>query len=249
MTALSNDPDRASDRADRFHTTHWSVVLAAGGDTSPEAKAALETLCRAYWPPLYAFLRRRGHDVHQAQDLTQGFFTRLLEKRDLRLPDPARGRFRSFLLAALRHFEANDWDRRRAEKRGGDQPPISLDLDRAESEYRLHPAHEETAERVYERRWAFAVLDHALARVGEEYERSGKGRVFEVLKPFLVRDPAATSYREAASSLELSESAVKVSAHRLRGRFRTVLRAEIAQTVESADDVEEEIRALFAAIP
>lgn len=234
----------------RFRTTHWSVVLAAGGaSSSPEAKAALETLCRAYWPPLYAFLRRRGHDVHAAQDLTQGFFTRLLEKGDLRLPDPARGRFRSFLLAALRHYEANEWDRERAQKRGGGTRPIPLDPELAETDYGRHAAHEETAERMYDRCWALETLDRALVRVGQEYAHAGRTRVFDVLKPYLVGDPRAAGYREAAATLQVSESAVKVSVHRLRHRFRDLLRAEIAQTVERPEEVEDEIRALFAAIP
>lgn len=233
----------------QFRTTHWSVVLAAGGaPSSPEAKAALETLCRAYWPPLYAFLRRRGHDVHAAQDLTQGFFARLLEKGDLRLPDPARGRFRSFLLAALRHYEANEWDRDRAQKRGGGADPVPLHPELAESAYGRHAAHEETAERTYDRCWALATLDRALIGVGQEYAQTGRNRLFDVLKPYLVGDPMAAGHREAASALQISVSAVKVSVHRLRRRFRDLLRAEIAQTVERPEEVEDEIRALFAAI-
>jgi RNA polymerase sigma-70 factor (ECF subfamily) len=242
------DPRSNSDLAGagRFATTHWSVVLAARDPAAPQARAALAALCQAYWYPLYAFIRRQGHPADQAQDLTQGFFTRLLEKNGLAAVDQARGRFRSFLLAACKHFLANERDRARARKRGGGRHFISIDFHDADSRYGREPAHAETAERLFERRWALALLDQVLARLRGEYEAGGKGRLFERLKGHLTGDAGGLSHAQAATELGLSEGAVKVAVHRLRQRYRALLRAEIGQTLDDPARIDEEIAALFA---
>ena len=232
----------------RFATTHWSVVLATGGDDPTEARAALEELCSAYWYPLYAYVRRRGHSPHDAQDLTQGFFARLLEKDYLAAADRTRGRFRSFLLASLKHYLANEWDRARAKKRGGAERIVRLDARSAEGRYALEPSHELTAERAFERRWALTVLDHVMLRLREQYSAAGKATLFDALKGALAGGREAPPCAEVADGLGMTEGAVRVAAHRLRRRYRDLLRSEIAETVDAPDHVSEELRYLMSVL-
>jgi len=232
----------------RFATTHWSVVLAAGQPTSARYQEALQTLCRTYWFPLYAYLRRQGHDTHQAQDYTQAFFARLLEKDGLRLADPKRGKFRSFLLAALKHFLANESDRIRAQKRGAGREILSLDVEDAEGKYALEPVNQLSPERLFERSWALTVLERTMARLQAESASSNKQKLFEHLKVYLAAEKSSIPYCDVAAKLDMTEGAVKVAVHRLRQRYRELLRDEIAQTVTSQEQIEEEIRDLFAAL-
>jgi RNA polymerase sigma-70 factor (ECF subfamily) len=234
-------------RSARFQTTRWSVVLGARDRGTPEAREALEALFGAYWYPLYAHARRSGVDAEQARDLTQAFFLRLLEKGDLAAADRTRGRFRSFLLAAFGHFLSNSRDRERALRRGGGRPRLSLDLDAGESRLGLEPSHGATPERIFDRQWALTLLDRALDRLRDEYRRAGKGELFDRLRPALAGD-RATPYAELASSLGMSEGAVKVAVHRLRGRSAALIREEVAQTVASPEEVDDELRDLFAAL-
>jgi RNA polymerase sigma-70 factor (ECF subfamily) len=230
-----------------FATTRWSLIVAARGGDSPPARQALAELCRVYWYPLYAYIRRRGHGHDAAQDLTQDFFARLLEKNDLAAVDPARGRFRSFLLAACQHFLANRHDHDHALKRGGGRVILPIDFGDAERRYGNEPAHEQTPERLFERRWALALLDQVLNRLRGEYEAGGKGEVFARLKGHLTGG-ATASHAEAASALGISEGAFKVAVHRLRKRYRDLLREEIAQTLDDPAQTGDEIRALFVAL-
>jgi len=232
----------------RFETTHWSVVLAARDRDAPGAREALAALCAAYWYPLYAFVRRRGHDAEEATDLTQEFFARLLEKDFLAAVDPDRGRFRSFLRAACTHFLLNQLDRERALKRGGGRATFSIDLSYAESRYRLEPAHGLTAERLYERRWAMTLLDRVLERLAGEYLQAGRGPLYDRLKVVLVGGRGTISYAAIAEAQGMTEGAVKKAAQRLRGRYRDVLHEQIAETLGDPAGVEDEIRALFAAL-
>jgi RNA polymerase sigma-70 factor (ECF subfamily) len=234
--------------AGRFATTHWSQVLAAGRGGSPGSRQALEALCEAYWYPLYAFVRRSGHPPEDARDLTQAFFARLLEKDYLQAADPERGRFRSFLLAAFKHFLSQERDRATAQKRGGGRPVLSLDFAAGEDRYRLEPAHHLTPERVYERRWALMLLDRVLQHLREEFTRSGKAELFDRLGVFLTGEDGVPAYRQVAQECGLSEGAVKVAVHRLRRRFRDALLAEIAQTVADPADAGAELRGLFDAL-
>jgi len=229
-----------------FATTHWSLVVAARG-ASPVAREALAELCRLYWYPLYAYVRRRGHSADEAQDLTQEFFARLLERDDLAGLDPARGRFRAFLLAACRHFLANQNDRAQALKRGGGLRPRSLDLADADRRYAAEPSHEQTPERLFERRWALTLLDRVLQRLRQHYETAGQLVLFERLKGSLAGE-TDVPHAESAAALNMTEGAVKVAAHRLRQRYRDLLRDEIARTVAEPAEVDDEVRALFAAL-
>jgi RNA polymerase sigma-70 factor (ECF subfamily) len=230
-----------------FQTTRWSLVAAAGNGGSPAARQALGELYQSYWYPLYAYIRRRGHGPEAARDLTQEFFTRLLESEGLAAVDRGRGRFRSFLLAACQHFLANEHDRAVALKRGGGRPVLPLDFGDADARYQREPAHEATPERLFERRWALALLASVLDRLSAEYQSANKGPVFEVLKTYLTGD-RGQSYGEAARVLGMTEGAVKVAVHRLRARYREVLRDEIGQTLDDPAAVDDEIRALFAAL-
>jgi RNA polymerase sigma-70 factor (ECF subfamily) len=230
-----------------FRTTHWSVVLAAKDDTSPVADDALAQLCRAYWYPLYAFIRRRGHGPHDAQDLTQEFFYRLLDKRYLSAVDHRKGRFRTFLLAALEHFLANEWRRLQTQRRGGGQQIISID-DSAEQRYAHEPATDLSPERIYEHRWALAFLEQVLGKLRAEFAKAGKGTTFEALKVFLTGDRAPTGYADLAVSLGTTEAALKMAVSRLRQRYAELLRQEIANTVSSPDEVEDELRSLMTAL-
>jgi len=243
--------DRPTDRGPRaearFMTTHWSVVFAAGHDSCPQHKQALDTLCGAYWFPLYAYLRRTGCTSDEAADLTQAFFAQLLEKDYLKDVRPEPGKFRSFLLACLRHFVANQRKHDRAAKRGGRRRPISLDLEDAESRYALEPVEHLSPERLYEKSWALAVIRHVMHRLDEEMAAKGKSRLLDRLAAYLTAD-AAVPYRDAAADLNMTESAVKVAVHRLRKRCRQLLRDEIAQTVSASDDIDDEIRVLFTTL-
>jgi RNA polymerase sigma factor (sigma-70 family) len=231
-----------------FATTHWSVVLAAGESESPSAAAALEQLCRTYWYPLYVFVRGQGRSAHDAQDLTQEFFTRLLEKKYLRLADPGRGKFRAFLLTALKNFLVNEWEKARTQKRGGGQFVIPLDTEIAESRYAAEPLQALTLDQVYEKRWALTLIEAALVLLRENYEGTGRLPVFENLKGFIWGDASTLSYAEAASLLGLNEGALKVAVHRLRGRYRELLRAEIAKTVATPGQVDEELQHLMTVL-
>ena len=235
--------------AGHFVTTRWSQVVAAGRPTdSTHARAALEQLCQTYWYPIYAYVRRHGHAPHDAQDLTQAFFARLLERNALGAADRERGRFRSFLLATLKNFLRDEWDKLRAQKRGGGQAVISLDAGDAESRYALEPADTLTADRIFERRWAMLLLDRALERLRAEHEATGKRAQFEALKASLAGARESQPYSELAAKLGLSEGAVKVAVHRLRQRYREVIRTEIAETVASEAEVEAELKHLMAAL-
>jgi len=234
--------------AGRFATTHWSVVMAAGRPKSASYQQALETLCKTYWFPLYAYLRRQGYESHKAEDYTQAFFAGLLAKGGLRLADPKRGKFRSFLLASLKHFLSNERARARAKKRGGGRKVLSLDIQNAESQYALEPRDELSPEKLFERSWALTVLDRTMARLQAEAISTNKQKLFDHLKVYLTAEKSSVPYRDAAAELDMAESAVRVAVHRLRRRYRELLRDEIAQTVTSDDQIEEEIRDLFAAL-
>jgi RNA polymerase sigma-70 factor (ECF subfamily) len=229
-----------------FAPTRWSVVLAAGGTTSVPAQDALATLCQAYWYPLYAYVRRQGHAPHDAEDLTQEFFRRLLEKQYLAGIRQEGGRFRSFLLTALKRFLANEWDRSRARKRGGGQTVVSLDCAEAESRLNLEAAHDLTADRIYERQWAQTLLEQVLAELRAEYNAAGRGALFDAIGGSLSQPRGAMPYADIAVRLNTTEAAVKMAVRRLRARYRELLRATIAQTVSDPEEIEEEIRHLFA---
>jgi len=230
-----------------FATTRWSLVLAAAHDSRPDAQAALATLCETYWYPLYAYARRLGYKAEDAQDLTQEFFALLLEKESLRVADPERGRFRSFLLASLNHFLTAEWRRRSARKRGGGRLPLSLDVRSGESRYSQEPSHDLTPEKAYERRWALLLLEQAVSRLRAEYAASGKAALFERLAGFLSGERGVLT-QQVAGDLNMSEGAVRVAVHRLRQRYRQVLRAEVAHTVAGPQHIDEELRHLMAAV-
>lgn len=231
-----------------FAGTRWSVVLAAGTGDSPEAHDALATLCQAYWHPLYAYVRRAGHSREEAEDLTQEFFARLLTRNTFAKADPARGRFRSFLLASLKHFLAHEWEKACARKRGNGVRPLSMDLDTTEMRCAHPVAPGDTPDKAYDRQWALTLLDVVLDRLRAEYSRAGRDDWFAGLKETLAGGRSEIPYRKLAGQLGMSEGAVKVAAHRLRRRYRELLRDEIANTVSGADAVEEELRELFVAL-
>ncbi|MBX3733693.1 MAG: sigma-70 family RNA polymerase sigma factor [Verrucomicrobiae bacterium] len=231
-----------------FCTTRWSVVLAAGRPDSPDSAAALEALCVAYWYPLYAFVRRRGHGEEEARDLTQGFFQHLLQHEGLRHVARDRGRFRAFLLAGIRNFLANDWDHAHRQKRGGGATVFSLDAADPEDRYRLEPVDNSTPEQCFERRWAHTVLRRVIARMEGEQDTADRRLRFATLRPYLLRQPPGEGYAEAAERLGLSLSAVTSAIHRMRLRFREMFRAEIAHTVADPADVDAEIRHLIQAL-
>jgi DNA-directed RNA polymerase specialized sigma24 family protein len=228
-----------------FVTTHWSVVLNARGPATPEALTALEVLCRTYYYPLYAFVRWQGHDVHGAQDLTQEFFHRFVEKDYLASVAPEKGRFRSFLLASLKNFLNVARVRESAIKRGGRQTFISLDCDDLEERYLLEPKSASAAEHVYDRGWATTLMERALAALREEFQNEGKSEQFERLRPFLSREPAGAEYVSLAAAAHTTPGAISVAVHRLRQRYRAHVRSEVANTVAHPADVEEELRYLF----
>lgn len=231
-----------------FATTHWSLVLSARNLESPESKQAIATLCEAYWYPLYAYLRRHGHDSGEAADLTQGFFARMLEKKTFERIAPNAGKFRSFLITALKHFVANERDRARAKKRGGGQEVFSLDFHSAESQYALEPVDEHSPDKMFDRIWAHTVLNHTMERLEAESKAKEKQKLFDQLKVYLSAEASTVPCREIAAKMDMTEGAIRVAVHRLRKRCRELLRAEIAQAVASDDQIDDEIRGLFAAL-
>ncbi|MCL5743534.1 MAG: sigma-70 family RNA polymerase sigma factor [Acidobacteria bacterium] len=231
-----------------FTTTHWSVVLAAGQRDSPEAADALERLCRTYWYPLYAYVRRQGSSPEDAQDLTQEFFARLLAKDFPGGVRPERGRFRSFLLACLQHFLADEREKARAARRGGNRPALSLDMKTAADRYQLEARVETDPESLFERRWALDLLERVLDRLRDEAADSGRGTVFDELECCLLGDRPTDTYAQLGSRLGLSETAVKVTVHRLRQRYRELLREEVAHTVTRPEELEAEMRYLLEVV-
>jgi DNA-directed RNA polymerase specialized sigma24 family protein len=231
-----------------FVTTHWSLVLDAGGELTPQGRQALATLCERYWSPLYVYLRHRGHSAEDAQDLTQGFFVHVLEKHALDSVDPARGRFRSFLLASLNHYVSNVRDRDLAQKRGGRAPQIAIDRMTAEEWYQREPADPWTPETLFDRQWALTVLEGVFLRLRSEVHAQGKGVLFEHVKTYLSGEEPVARYANVGAALGMSEAAVKAAVHRLRRRYRELLYQEIADAVGSPDDVEPELRYLIAAV-
>lgn len=250
MRLMSHDEAQsgAADPGRDFRTTHWSVVLSAREHWSVQSTEALERLCRTYWYPIYVFVRRRGYGPHEAEDLTQGFFTKLLEKNYLEAADRGKGKFRTFLLTALTRFLANEWDRGRAQKRGGGHATFSLDELAPPGMEAYDPPSDETPEHLYERQWAEAVLQQVLVRLRDEFDGAGRTGMFEELKSFLLEEKGAVTYSEAANRLKLSLSALKSSIFRLRQRYRDLLREEISNTVASPTEVEEEIRYLLSVL-
>jgi DNA-directed RNA polymerase specialized sigma24 family protein len=232
----------------RFCTTHWSVVLAAGGGDSESSRGALETLCRGYWYPIYVYVRRKGHNPDDAQELTQEFFAQLIAKHHLKQADRNKGRFRTFLLATLEHFLAREWSRAHRQKRGGQFNFISLDEKSAEERYRIEPADNDTPEKKFLRQWALTVLRRTMDELERECEASGKKALFEQVRPLLAGNRERDAYGGIALRLEMGEGAVRVAVHRLRQRYGELLRREISQTVEGPEEVEEELRYLLAAL-
>ena len=243
---MTTSEDNAAPPSD-FRTTHWSVVLAAGDSTSPRSVEALGKLCRTYQYPLYAFVRRRGYGERDAEDLTQEFFARLLAKKGLASVRQESGRFRSFLLASLKNFLANDWDRNHAAKRGGDFTIISWEDQAGEERYLREPAHDATPEKLFEQSWALTVIESVLAQLRKEYTAAGKGHVFEAIHSYLEEDGAQT-YAEMAAMLNMTEGAVKMAVSRLRESFRHQLRSNIAQTVADPSEIDAELQHLFSCL-
>jgi RNA polymerase sigma factor (sigma-70 family) len=230
-----------------FQTTNWGRIAVARGGDLAEARQALADLCASYWYPIYAYIRHRGNNPDRAQDLTQGFFLNLLERDFLGALSPEKGRFRAYLLASCRNHLISEHDRDRAAKRGGDRIHFSIDPVDAERRYAHEPAHVRTPERMFERRWAMTVLDRALNRLKTEMVESGKGALFEYLAP-IERGAADSTYAVVAEALSMTEGAVKVSAHRFRRRYGELIRDEVAGTLQSSLDIDEEIRELLAAL-
>jgi RNA polymerase sigma-70 factor (ECF subfamily) len=235
-------------RARGFATTRWSLVLAAGQKTDARSAEALAGLCEIYWYPVYAFIRRQGHRAEDCADLTQEFFARVVERNYLHGVDPARGRFRAFLCASIRHFLANERDRARALKRGGNQPPVSLDVEAAEGRYELEPRDHLTPEKLFDRHWALILLERALARLHDGQTSPAKRALFDHLKGFLTGDGGAPPYADVAKALGTTEGAIKVAVHRLRRQFRDALVEEIAETVSDPADIHAEIEYLLKAV-
>ena len=231
-----------------FATTHWSEVLAAGQGDTPQSAAALERLCSTYWYPLYVYVRRQGYDVADAQDLTQGFFAHILSRSFLRLASPAKGKFRSFILGSLKYFLADEWAKLQAQKRGGGHAPVFLDAQTAEARYCLEPVDSMDAERLFERRWATALLDRVLERLEEEFSKAGRQPVFDQLRGFLLGEKGSATYAEIAAASQMTEGAVKVAVHRLRQRYRELFREEVAHTVEEPSEINDEVRHLFSVL-
>ena len=241
VSSLTGVGGSAEDGGVAFATTHWSVVLAARGD-SAAAKEALEKLCRTYWWPIYGFVRRQGYKPQEAQDLTQAFFVRLLERRDFETVRQERGRLRSYLLASIKNFLSKARHREMTVKRGEGRPLVSLEDLLARERADQEPAHKLSADRIYERRWALTLLEQVLTRLRAEYEAAGKLALFDHLKELLARESGQPSQAEIAAEMQMTENAVKQAFHRLRHRYRQLLHEEIAHTVAVPDDVEDELR-------
>ena len=232
----------------QFHTTRWSVVLAAADRTRDSSHEALAELCQCYWFPVYAFIRRRVVDAHEAQDLTQEFFARLLEKDYLAKVQRGRGRFRAFLRTAVQRFLGKEWSRAKAQKRDGGRATLSLDFAWGESRLALEPGVNDDPGREFDRQWALQLLDVVESRLRNEYQAAGKQSLFKQLKPYLVGDDARASYEEVAADVNMTAGAVKTTVYRMRLRFRQLLRKEISQTVIAQDEVDDEVHRLFAAL-
>jgi RNA polymerase sigma-70 factor (ECF subfamily) len=233
----------------RFATTRWTLVLAASDGSSGQAhEGALDALCQIYWPAVYAFVRRQGHDADEARDLTQEFFARVLEKNYFSQADPDRGRFRTFLLACVRHFLSNERDHRLALKRGGGTAVLSLDAESEERAFQIQARDDQTPERLFDARWVAVLLERALSRVRDDYRAGDRGALFEGLKSHLTADDDAVDHAQAARTLGISEAAVRVAVHRLRRRFREALLAEIADTVTDANTIDDEVRYLLRSV-
>jgi RNA polymerase sigma-70 factor (ECF subfamily) len=243
----TDSPPSSSAPREIFVTTHWSVVLAAGKQHTQQSDRALATLFQMYWHPLYTYVRRRGHSPHDAEDLTQEFFARILARNDVAAVSPERGRFRAYLLVAIKHFLSDEWDRARAQKRGGGQV-IHLDSAVAEALYAQERVEVVAPERLFDQRWAITVLEEVYRQLRGEYERDGKAALFEALRFSLMGERSAVPYADLADKLNMSEGAVKVAVHRLRQRYRQVLRELVAGTVSSPEEVEEEMRYLLRAV-
>jgi RNA polymerase sigma-70 factor (ECF subfamily) len=246
MATTGNEDDRRPYPGGVFATTHWSVVLAAKESNTPGADEAMEKLCRAYWPPIYAYIRRERHNATDAQDLTQEFFARLLAKDYLQHLRHQEGKFRSFLLTILKHFLSDERDKAGAQKRGGGKTFVSLDETSAEERYLDAPVNGLSPDQMFDRRWAQRVMERALTRLREEYVAGGKGALFEQLKDIQLGEHGETSYAEIGARLGMAEGAVASAVHRLRKRHREILRKEIAQTVARPEEIDQEIRNLLA---
>jgi len=247
VSLSDSEPLPSSKQCGVFHTTHWTLVVHAGDVFTDQAAAALDQLCRMYWPPLYGYVRRRGHDRESARDLTQGFFAQVIEKRRLTHADRERGRFRTFLLSALENFLRNEHDRAQALKRGGGCPVISLDQQEAEENV-LHAAGQElTSEMLFEKRWAARLIEIVMERLRAEFVADGRSELFDCLEPHLWGDATSVPYAQFAEQTDMSLTAIKSAAHRLRQRCRELLREEIGQTVATVADIDAEIRHLLEA--
>ena len=244
----SEDSRPATPAGDYFATTRWTLVASAGHKSSPQSEQALEELCRTYWYPLYAYIRHRGHSKEDAEDLVQAFFGRFLEKNYLVGLHADRGKFRSFLLASLKHFLANEWDKAQRQKRGGAIPHLSLDWQGADARYHLEPVDPESPDRTYDRQWAMVVLEQVVTRLREECAAQGKAEFFERARGFLMLGESAIDYAQASGTLGMEAGALRVAVHRLRRRYRELLREEIAQTLTDSAQVAEELRSLQAAL-
>jgi RNA polymerase sigma-70 factor (ECF subfamily) len=244
----STSPDSEAARGDVFVATRWTLVLTAGHKSSPQSDRALAELCRTYWFPLYAYVRRQGKTQEDAEDLVQEFFARFLRKNYLDGLRAERGRFRAFLLSSLKHFLANEWDKASRQKRGGGVLHLSLDWQGADERYHLEPRDSTSPDRLFDREWALALLERVICRLGDECHRDGKGQLFEQARRFLMVGEEAIPYAAAARVLGSEEAAVRVAVHRLRKRYRELLREEIAQTLNDPAQVQEELRSLRAAL-
>ena len=244
---MTTESSPSATARDVFATTHWTVVLAAGKRHTPQSDHALEQLCKTYWFPLYAYARRRGHTKEEAEDLTQGFFARFLAKNYLEGLSAERGRFRAFLLASLKHFLANEWDKSQRQKRGGGELPLSLDWQTADTKFQVAASAEPSPDQAFDREWAVALLAKVIERLQAECAADGKGKLFEHLKIFLAAGKGESAPSEVAKALDMEEGAVRVAVHRLRKRYRVLLRDEISQTLSDPAQVDEEMRSLFGA--
>ena len=240
--------DRSPTSVGVFATTHWSVVLNAGQDDSSQALLAIEKLARSYWYPLYAYVRRKGYDSHTAEDLTQEFFARVVNRDSFARVDRSKGRFRSWLLGAMNHFLAHEWEKARTQKRGGGAVMVPLDEAQANERYQRHLAVECAPEKLFDQQWAITILERAGTRLRAGYVADGRPEFYDCLKAFVSGEVAAPSYEEAALQLGLSESAVKSAIHRLRQHFQELVREEVAQTVCTPGDLDDELRYLLAVI-
>lgn len=245
---MPTDDRPAPEGRQGFATTRWSLVLAAAESGSDASEGALADLMEQYWFPLYAYARRRGYDPDDARDLTQSFCAKLLEKKDLSAADPARGRFRTFLLSSMKNFLAGEWRKDHTLKRGGAVEVVSLDFDSAEETYGLEPSRELSPEAIYQRRWALGLLERAVTDLGASYAKAGKLELFDALKGFLGGEDAVLPYSELSRRLDLSEGALRTAASRLRSRWRGRIRELVAETVQDEADIEDELRSLIASV-